>query len=438
MTSLVFASLFFGLLVGNQTVAVLVDGPAAAVEYQLDGKPIGRVERPPWEMRVDLGPDLLPHELVARALDADGREVARARQWLNLPRERAEAKIVLERNPAGKAVAAQLSWQSIVGSKPSALSATFDGKTVFVDHAGRIVIPAHEPEKPHVLSARLEFPEGLRSRADAVLGGGSASEAQTELTAIVVRMREGGDLPPPESLAGWFVVDGQALRVAAVDREGGEVLIVRDRGFGEARKVLLELPYVPPAGVNRPPPKKSIKIEMPLGGGIRTRFLWPYAKRYADERVSSDHFETSGYVTDNLYRVLTREAHPRGTLPGQRFADATAVAGLVAFGTSARRAVVLVLGSRVDSSGYPPEAVRRYLESVRVPLHVWSLVDPATHPEFAGWGPITDVSSVDKLRKAYLALKADVVSQRVVWFEGKHLPQKIALTEKAAGVDPVP
>ena len=66
MTSIVFASLFFGLLVGNQTVGVLVDGPAAAVEYQLDGKPIGRVEKAPWEMRADFGKELLPHELVDR------------------------------------------------------------------------------------------------------------------------------------------------------------------------------------------------------------------------------------------------------------------------------------------------------------------------------------------------------------------------------------
>lgn len=109
MTSIVFASLFFGLLVGNQTVGVLVDGPAAAVEYQLDGKRIGRVEKPPWELRVDFGESLSPHELVARALDSEGREIARARQWLNLPRERAETKIALERNAAGRAVAARLS-----------------------------------------------------------------------------------------------------------------------------------------------------------------------------------------------------------------------------------------------------------------------------------------------------------------------------------------
>jgi len=439
VTSIVFASLFFGLLVGNQKVGVLVDGPAAAVEYRLDGKPIGRVEKAPWELQVDLGADLSPHELVARALDSEGRELARARQWLNLPRERAETKIAFERNAAGRTVAARLSWQSIVGSKPTALSATFDGKAVAVDGSGRIALPPHDPDKPHVLSVELEFPEGLRSRADAVLGGGSASEAQTELTAIAVRMRKGNDFPPPKALGGWFQVDGRPLRVVAVDDEGGEVLIVRDRDRTEAVEVLDPRPYVPPSGVRRPPPEpKGLRYEMGLGGGIRTRFVWPVPKRYADERVSSNHFEISRRRLDNLYYVLTRDFHPEGGDPHQSFSDATAVAGLVAFGTSARRAVVLVLGTRVDSSYYAPEAVRRYLASVRVPLHVWSLVDPATRPELSRWGAVVDISSVDKLRKAFLALKADLRSQRVVWFEGKHLPQKIALTEKAVGIDLVP
>jgi hypothetical protein len=433
VTSIAFTSLFLGLVVGNQTVDVLVDGPAAAVEYQLDGKALGRVAKAPWSLQVHFGEELSPHELVARALDFEGREVASARQWLNLPRERAEAEIVLERNEAGKAVAARLSWQSIVGSRPLARSATFDGRPVAIDHSGRIALPAYDPEKPHLLSAQLEFPEGLRSRADVVLGGGATDEAKSELTAIAVRTRNRRDLPPPDRLAGWFVERGRPLRVVAVEDGGGQVLIVRDRGNGEAEAALEGYRYNQPARASR------LSYGMRLPGRIRTRLVWPVAKRYADERVSSDLFDSShDFTTESLHWVLTRVFHPQGSLPQQRFADATAVAGLLAFGSSARRAVVLVLGSPTDSSLLSPEAVRRYLASVRVPLHVWSLVDPAARPEFARWGPVADVGSIDRLRKAFRALEADLRSQRVVWFEGMHLPQEIALTEKAVGVELVP
>ena len=429
MTSIVFTSLFLGLVAGNQTVGVLVGGPAAAVEYRLDGKPLGRVETPPWELRVEFGVDLSPHELVARALDREGREVAVTRQWLNLPREDAETEVVLERNQKGRPVGARLSWQSILGSKPRAVSATFDGKPVTVDDSGRIELPAHDPEKTHVLSARLEFPEGLRSRADIVLGGGSAEEAKTELTAIAVRLGKGRELPPPERLRDWFIAGGRPLRIVAVEEEGGAVVIVRDSGHREASNALEGYRYAVPYAFRGP------RFEMRLRDGIRARMLWPVAKHYKDPRIASDLFESTRDFSESLHWILTRVYHSLGTVPQQRFADATAVAGLVAFGSSSRRAVVLVLGTPADASGYSPEAVRHYLATLGVPLHVWSLVDPATRPELARWGPVADVSSVDRLRKAFLALRADLRSQRVVWFEGKLLPQKIELTEQATGVE---
>lgn len=430
MTSIVFTSLFLGLVAGSQTVGVLVDGPAAAVEYELDGESLGRVAGPPWNLRVSLGEDLSPKELVARALDREGREIARARQWLNLPREDAETEVVLERNEAGQAVAARLSWQSILGSKPLARSATFDGRPVAIDGSGRIALPAYDPASTHLLSARLQFPEGVSARADVVLGGGYVGEAKSELTAIAVRLGKGHKLPPRGRLQDWFVAGGRPLRVVAVEDRGGEVVIVRDRGNGEASRTLEGFRYAV-AGASR-----GLSYEMRLGGGIHTRLLWPVSKRYQDPRIASDLFDSSGDIsTQNLHWILTRVHGSLGSLPRQRFADATAVAGLVAFGSSSRRAVVLVLGTPADSSAHSPEAVRHYLSSVRVPLHVWSLVEPATRPEFARWGEVVDISSVDKLRKAIRALQADLRSQRVVWFEGKHLPQKIELTEKAVGVE---
>src|SRR5215208_314117 len=96
MVQIAFLTLFLGLLTGSHPVELSVSGPVAAVELRLNGAPIGTVSGPPWVQRVDLGAGLLPHELVARALDADGNELARARQWVNLPRPAAEVSIAVE------------------------------------------------------------------------------------------------------------------------------------------------------------------------------------------------------------------------------------------------------------------------------------------------------------------------------------------------------
>jgi hypothetical protein len=118
-----------------------------------------------------------------------------------------------------------------------------------------------------------------------------------------------------------------------------------------------------------------------------------------------------------------------------RISDAVAVAGLQAAAENHRRAVVLVLGGDVtDSSQYAPERVRGYLDSVRVPLFVWSLYGPQS-PAAKAWGGAEDVSTVDKLAQAVARLRAELDSQRIVWLEGRYLPQGIGLTPAAQGVE---
>jgi hypothetical protein len=52
-----------------------VTGPAATVEILLDGLPAAGLSGPSWKGTVDFGPAL--HEMVARALDAEGNETGR-------------------------------------------------------------------------------------------------------------------------------------------------------------------------------------------------------------------------------------------------------------------------------------------------------------------------------------------------------------------------
>src|SRR3954454_265386 len=127
-----FVTLLLGLISGVYPIEVTVSGPVAAVEFTLDGAKAGRIARPPWVAQVDLGPDLRPHELVAVALDAEGKEIARAAQWLNLPRPSAEVDLILEKEEDGTPRAARLTWQSVNGAKPSALGITLDGPPLIV------------------------------------------------------------------------------------------------------------------------------------------------------------------------------------------------------------------------------------------------------------------------------------------------------------------
>jgi len=117
-----------------------------------------------------------------------------------------------------------------------------------------------------------------------------------------------------------------------------------------------------------------------------------------------------------------------------------AVAGLRAYGSYSRRAVVLVLGSSgPDQSRYEPGPVRRYLERLRVPLYVWSLVAPGSHPPAAAaWGQAEDASSWPALEQAVGRLRRDLDRQSIVWLEGRHLPQQIELAAGEDGLELAP
>jgi hypothetical protein len=120
----------------------------------------------------------------------------------------------------------------------------------------------------------------------------------------------------------------------------------------------------------------------------------------------------------------------------QRFADAVAIAGLHAYAGYTRRAVVLVLGRQsADSSRYAPTLVRAYLAKIHVPLYVWSLDNRMVEKIAAAWGETEDISSFAKLKTAFAKMRSDLDSQQMVWLEGRHLPQDIALSEKASGVE---
>lgn len=427
-----FVTLLLGLISGVYPIEVKVGGSVTAVEFRLDGVVVERREGPPWVARVDLGTGLRPQVLSVHAFNADGQEVAHASQWLNLPRPSAEVDIVLEKDGKGIPKAAQLTWQSVSGVKPATLAITLDGVPLKVDATGRAPFPAVDLKTLHVLTADLWFPPGLQARRDVAFGGEYGSDVSTELTAVPLRLRaEGATLPAPEGLKDWFTIAGQPASAVAVEDGPGKVLIVR---VPRGQEVLDKL--VPPFSR---PTLPALRSRMLLGEDDHLRFLALSSNSFKRSKIPSELFDMSNEATQadgGLFWLLSntkilKETHKAAL----RIADAVAVAGLQASSDNRRRAVVLVLGGNVaDSSRYDPATVRRYLESVHVPLFIWYLYGPET-PAARGWDGGEDISSLDRLEKATARLRTALDSQRIVWLDGRHLPQSIALTPAARGVD---
>ncbi|HET9211084.1 MAG TPA: hypothetical protein VFR03_11835, partial [Thermoanaerobaculia bacterium] len=180
-----------------------------------------------------------------------------------------------------------------------------------------------------------------------------------------------------------------------------------------------------------------------LGRKDAVRIVFPFSERFegsGGEGDLTDLFTTSKDLNpqDRGFPMLLMTA--RGPVPvggaRLRFTDAVAVAGLEATTENRRRAVLLVLSPEVkDQSRYDPEVVRRYLATLRVPLFVWCVGDPQPGSAAAFWGQVEIIRQERDLRRAVAALREVLDAQRIVMVDGRHLPQSIALTPKAAGVE---
>jgi len=438
-----FASLFLGLIVGVQPVSVLVERPVAAVRFELDGKAVGRVEKAPWTVSVDFGPELAPHELVARALDAEGKEIGIERQLVNLPRPPAEVEVLLERDAKGRPVAARFSGQSLIALRPARVGVTFDGKPLPADESNRVALPAYDADARHVLSVELEFSPAVRSKTDVVFGGLESVVARSELTAVAVRSASPEKFLEAGDLADGLLSDARPLPVVAVEQGPAVVCVVRGPSVGPALKSLgtggRTALVQTPDGRRLPQfDRDASRQAMALEKEDHLRFIWPMPRPRASS-PGAQLFERSRDFAGSgagIAWLLTRVEHPDQHPSEVRLADAAAVAGLEATASGSRRAVVLVLGDETsDRSRLSPMSVRKYLETIRVPFTVWSLKSPAAQPLAKNWGAVEDVSSAARLEKAVERLKADLASQRIVWVRGRHLPQEITLSEKAAGLD---
>jgi len=211
-----------------------------------------------------------------------------------------------------------------------------------------------------------------------------------------------------------------------VEERPVQLLVVCDRKarpvlsyYGEQRKGSVQLVE----GLN-----KLRRFRMVLGQDDQIRFIWPSSRSFTGPEVPSDLFDASRDYTAKDGGILWLLGHvvPETESSDQRLADAVAVAGLQP------RAVLLVLGEKSkDTSRYETGAVRHYLESVRVPLIVWS-IEERSSPAVAAWGDAEDISSFAKLQTAFERLEKLLAAERILWIEGSHLPGEITLSPAAA------
>ena len=436
--TITFLTLFFGLISGPYPIELAVSGPAAAVEIVVDGRPAGRLPGAPWKGTINFGSSLLPHEIVARALDAQGNELGRAEEWVNLAHPLSKAEIVLEGGGSGPPKAAKVAWTNLKGEKPQSIALTFDGVPVKLDGQGRAALPAHDLSSIHVLTTEVDFGPLESVRRDLAYGGEYGTEVSTELTGVPVHARS-GEVPPAGKLAGWLTAGGKPLSVAAVENGPAKLYVVRVPTTREVLEKMGRMGILP----------RDIRYEMQLGKEDQVRLVSPVPKRIAGSGELSDLFDISPAVDYRsgglpwMLKTLGPTARPgdrrlAAPVPGEpRIADAVAVAGLQATAENRRRAVLLVLSGAEtkDASAYDPIRVRRYLAALRVPLVVWTLEKPAPGSLAEAWGSSENIDLTENLYKAAGELRGLLDSQRIVMVDGRLLPQSITLSPKAAGLD---
>jgi hypothetical protein len=448
-----FQTIFLGLVFGFAPVRVAVNPPVASVELLMDSGPVGTTQGEPWEIGCNFGPAPLPHELVAVGRDAQGNEVSRVQQMVNLPKAATEATITVKPGAAGQPSTACLIWSTIDKAKPKHFEVTLDGEAVKVKDPERIELPPVDLARPHFLTAEVVFPKGVVARAEASFGGEIEARAESKLTAFPVVLRPGFDLPPVEAMQGWFRKAGQVLQVVAVEEGYYDVVLVFDQdSAGRFQGISRGTDVVAGAAEARATGSRSgvhstmmtdtnVTIR-PSKGGNRLSGLWavPTTIGSPDAKEVRGVFPASfplDFDVDEIRKLIFRFPPPAADRSKQTLANAVASAGMQAAALGRRRAVVLMVGEAApDLSTITPQAARAYLQSMNVPLLIWTPERRISALDLPGWGLPDDVSTDQQLQAAVGRLDKALRAQRIVWLAGSHLPSAITIASSVRHIFP--
>jgi hypothetical protein len=412
----VFLSLFLGLITGIQAVDLQVGAAVKSVRIDLGGREVARMNEAPWSAKVDFGIALTPGELTAIAYDADGKELARTSQLINLSRPPAEMEIVI-RSEKEQPVEAELVGRHRLHKLPTKATLLVDGAAVSVGRDYRAHLKGIDWSRPHVLSAEMQFEDGEVTRRDVAIEAGFSGSTGSELAPLLVTTNMEQQ---PGNLEGCFSVGGAPLRATAIEKGDAFVVMVKDPIARIRLYPLAELPIDTGAASERilwPVPRP---INAP---GEPTAIAFP---QYADH----EKVPTASWLLTQRLSPAPSASEPR------QFADAVAVAAVSTLERGRRRAVVLLLSKTPDRSLYTATTVRRYLEVTGVPLFVWSADGP--RPDLAGaWGPIDDISTAAGLEAAVVRLNRALGQQRIVWIASDPLKALRAEGTERCGLTPM-
>jgi hypothetical protein len=358
-------------------------------------------------------------------------------QFVNLPRARAEVDIVFEGGTREAPTSLRVITESAERLEPLAVFVTFDGLLLREAGDGRFELPAYDPRQTHIVSAEGHFPEGVTARRDITFSGAYGGRVATELTAVSVTVDERRELTAGE-LQGLISTHGEVLAVAAVERQGARIYMVRDQGAWPAlrstgrlidqRNMSMRRVYMKElmrkaqeaSWVDEISPENDrFNLLVPNPTDSRGLALFPILQPFNVKRWG-------------LSWLSTHIVSPKATVRGQRLSEAVALAGVLAAADGCPRAVVLVLGEdAVDESRHRPAVVREFLRSLRVPLVVWS---PARRSPSDPWGEAENVIGIGGLSQASRRLLKGLRKQWIVWVEGRYLPHEIELADNDKGI----
>ena len=433
---ILFATLFLGLVDGERDITLDVADGVAAVEVLLDQEVVARLDGAPWTTRVDFGPGFLPGLLEARALDAEGEVLGTARQWINLPPPPAEVQVMLESDEQGNR-RARASWLSTSGSDPVRAQVFLDGAPLDAPDLSDIPLPRSDGRAVRVLRIDLEFPGDLSVSREVLFGGVFVDSIDSELSAIAVETAESARFP---EVVPALAASSEELRAVAVEDGPIDLFVVRDE---RAAPELARLAEIEKRRLERNRSLTNVDVYgqlarlVPLDRRTSLRFIWPFRAPDADDDFQL--FPRSQEWTagnGGLFFATTLLQMPEALSASgsrQALAEAVTVAGMAATRRNRRRAVLLLLSSEGLTERSPTiRHAREYLRAVGVPLVIWTPsrggLESGADSALESWGPAVDISSTSRFRQAGRELWERLDRQRVVWFEGRRLPQHIAVT----------